>query len=464
MKINHYIGGILLVAGTTIGAGMLALPVMTSFVGFVPSICIFLLCWLVMLVTAFFFLDVNLAVEGEPNLISMANKMLGGWGKGLSWVVYLLLLYSLTAAYISASAPLFVSAIKVTTGYTLPPWLAPFSLPIIFGFFIYLGTLGVDLINRLLMVGLSVSYLILVGFLPEHVDGNLLAHIDWNPILITFPVVITSFGYHIIIPSLTTYMNHDKKHLRLTLILGSLLPLIIYLLWEVLILGIVPIQGEYSLTRAWQTGASATQPLTQILKNKWIVIGASFFSFFAIVTSFLGVTLSLSDFLMDGFKIKKTWEGRLLACLLTFIPPLIFVLTYQRGFIIALEYAGAFVAILLIFLPAMMAWKLKTPKFYGTLGGRILLCFIMLFAFFVIVVDLFQQWGTFKPLIGTRSWGLIPYETSYSTPSFKSYSSPIAPAAMGSSSALKSVALSPDFIGNTPPERVHLLRNIFHEI
>lgn len=399
MKINHYIGGILLVAGTTIGAGMLALPVLTSFVGFFPSICIFLLCWLVMLATSFFFLDVNLAVEGEPNLISMAHKTLGGWGKGLSWIVYLLLLYSLTAAYISASAPLFTSAVKAMTGYTLPDWLSPFSLPIIFGFFVYLGTLGVDMINRLLMIGLCVSYLILVGFLPEHIEGTLLTHIDWTPTLVTFPVVITSFGYHIIIPSLTTYMNHDRKHLRRTLIIGSLLPLVIYILWQVLILGIIPIFGENSLVSAWRAGSSATIPLSQLIHNKWVVVGAHFFSFFAIVTSFLGVTLSLSDFLTDGFKIKKTWEGRLLACLMTFIPPLVFVLTYQRGFFVALEYAGAFVAILLIFLPAMMAWKLNTSKFYRSGWGRLLLSFVILFAIFIVAVDILEQWGTLKPLL-----------------------------------------------------------------
>lgn len=399
MKINHYIGGILLVAGTTIGAGMLALPVLTSFVGFFPSICIFLLCWLVMLATSFFFLDVNLAVEGEPNLISMAHKTLGGWGKGLSWIVYLLLLYSLTAAYISASAPLFTSAVKAMTGYTLPDWLSPFSLPIIFGFFVYLGTLGVDMINRLLMIGLCVSYLILVGFLPEHIEGTLLTHIDWTPTLVTFPVVITSFGYHIIIPSLTTYMNHDRKHLRRTLIIGSLLPLVIYILWQVLILGIIPIFGENSLVSAWRAGSSATIPLSQLIHNKWVVVGAHFFSFFAIVTSFLGVTLSLSDFLTDGFKIKKTWEGRLLACLMTFVPPLVFVLTYQRGFFVALEYAGAFVAILLIFLPAMMAWKLNTSKFYRSGWGRLLLSFVILFAIFIVAVDILEQWGTLKPLL-----------------------------------------------------------------
>ncbi|WP_194848223.1 amino acid permease [Candidatus Neptunochlamydia vexilliferae] len=384
MRLNHFIGGILLVAGTTIGAGMLALPVMSSFVGFFPSVVIFFICWFVMLLSAFFFLDANFAVKGEVNLISIVGKTLGGWGKGLSWVVYLLLLYSLTAAYIAASAPLFTAAIQSVAGYTLPSWLGPFCLPALFGFFVYLGTLGVDVINRILMFGLVISYFLLVGFLPEHIEGHFLMEMNWKPIWMVFPVVVTSFGYHIIIPSLTTYMNHDRKHLRVTLIVGSLLPLIIYLLWQVMVLGAVPLED---LRKAWAGGEAATVPLTQIVKSKAVAIGARFFSFFAIVTSFLGVTLSLSDFLTDGLKIKKSWGGKLLACLLTFVPPLIFVLTYQRGFIVALEYAGVFVAILLIFLPAMMAWRLKSPKFYSTFWGRCVLTFAILFALFIIVCE-----------------------------------------------------------------------------
>ncbi|NGX50515.1 MAG: Tyrosine-specific transport protein [Chlamydiae bacterium] len=399
MRINHFFGGVLLVAGTTIGAGMLALPVMSGFIGFFPSLLIFLICYLVMLATAFFFLDANFAVKGEPNLISMVHKTLGGWAKVLSWVVYLLLLYSLTAAYIAASAPLFTSAIVYLTGYTLPTWVAPFALPLIFGGFVYLGTLGVDLINRFLMFGLAISSLLLLGFLPEHVEIELLTHVDWSPTLLIFPVVITAFGYHIIIPSLTTYMHHDRRKLRLTLVIGSLLPLVIYILWEVLILGIVPIEGERGLIEAWRQGASATLPLTQILTNRWIKVGVFFFSFFAIITSFLGVTLSLSDFLTDGMKIKRGWKGRLIACLLTFAPPLIFVFTYKRGFIVALEYAGAFVAILLIFLPAMMAWKLKKPRFYSTFVGRLLIITVILFAAFIVIVDILEQWGTLAPLI-----------------------------------------------------------------
>ncbi len=399
IKINHYIGGILLVSGTTIGAGMLALPVITGFMGFIPSIITFLIIWAIMLCTSFFFLDVNCSIPGEINLISMAHKTLGVKGKVIAWIFYILLLYSLISAYIAASTPIFTEAIAYITGYTLPRFVSPFALPVLFGGFVYLGTLGVDLINRLLMLGLGISFVILVIFLPSHIEPALLTHFDFKPSILAVPVIITAFGYHIIIPSLTTYMHHDKKHLKWVLFIGSLIPLIIYLLWEFLILGIVPIEGKVGLAEAWQQGYSSTQPLVRIIQNKWIRIGANFFTFFAIVTSFLGVSLSLSDFLTDGFKIKKSWEGRLTACLLTFVPPLIFVITYQRGFIVALEYAGAFVAILLILLPAWMAWHLKKPKFYRKQGGRLLLACIIVFALAIVAIDILEQWGYYKSLI-----------------------------------------------------------------
>lgn len=391
----RYVGGILLVAGTTIGAGMLALPVATAVIGFVPSLIIFALCWLVMLVSAFFFLDVNLSIEGDINLITMAKRTLGSWGKILSWIVYLLLLYSLIAAYIAASAPIFTKAISVATGCTIPSVLGPFILPLIFGWFIYLGTAGVDWINKILMVGLGVSYLLLIIFVPSHVDVTLLQHHDMSLSFLAISVVITSFGYHIIIPSLTTYMNHDRKHLVWTLIIGSFIPLGIYIVWEFLVLGVVPLEGKNGLIQAWLAGESGTEPLAKIISNRLLGIGAQFFSFFAIVTSFLGVALSLSDFLTDGIKLKKTWEGRLIACLLTFVPPLGFVFYSTRGFIVALEYAGVFVAILLIFLPAAMAWHLKAPRFYKTKKAKVLIIFVILFAFAVIAFSLIEKIGYF---------------------------------------------------------------------
>ncbi|MCP5492314.1 MAG: tyrosine transporter [Chlamydiales bacterium] len=399
LKINHTFGGILLVSGTAIGAGMLALPVTTALMGLIPSLILFVFCWLCMLATAFFFLDVNLAIKGEPNIISMARRTLGPWGQALSWVVYLLLLYSLLAAYIAGSAPIFTAAIHAATGWMPPAWMGMFMLPLLFGGILYFGTQGVDLINRILMAGLLVSFVVLIAFVPSHIELNLLAHIDFKPLVLGLPLIVTAFGYHVIIPTLSTYMNHDRKKLKKALIIGSILPLIFYTIWQVLVLGVVPLDGTHGLIGAWRAGTAATGPLAYLIKNPWISRSAQLFSIFAITTSFIGLALSLSDFLVDGFKIKKSWEGKLFAILLTFVPPLIFVFTYRRGFVVALEYAGAFVAILLWFLPAVMAWNLKKPKFYKTAKAKALMIFIMIAAIGIVVIDILEQLGTLHPLI-----------------------------------------------------------------
>ncbi len=88
------LGAILLISGTAIGAGMLAIPVATSFAGFLPSLALLALVWFFFFLTAWFILDVNLACPGDVNFIGMVSRSLGKGGKAICWVTYLLLLYS----------------------------------------------------------------------------------------------------------------------------------------------------------------------------------------------------------------------------------------------------------------------------------------------------------------------------------------------------------------------------------
>lgn len=397
MKIqSRLFGGILLVSGTAIGAGMLALPVICSFGGFFPSIFLIVLAWAFLFATSWLLLDVNLSFRGEVNLVSMVGRSLGWGGKIICWIAYLLLLYSLTAAYIAGSTPLFLNAIQSLTGWLLPTWAGPFPLLFLFGIFVYLGTQSVDRINRILMLGLVLAYLFLIASLPSHIKTSFLFHIDLKASLVAIPVIITSFGFHIIIPTLTTYLDHDVKKLRLTLLIGSLIPLLVYTIWNFLILGVVPIDGSNSLSSAWIKGETGVAPLVQILQSPSIIAVAKTFSLFAIITSFLGVSLSLSDFLTDGLRIKRFSFGRELASLLTFIPPLLFVLVYPRGFLMALEYAGFFVVILLCIFPAIMAWKL--PQ-YRTFWRRILLLVVLLLSLFVMGLDILEEAGILRTLI-----------------------------------------------------------------
>jgi tyrosine-specific transport protein len=66
-------GGILLVAGSCIGAGMLALPILTGLSGFFPSLSILLASWAFMTFTGLLLVEVNGWFSNQVNLVSMSK-------------------------------------------------------------------------------------------------------------------------------------------------------------------------------------------------------------------------------------------------------------------------------------------------------------------------------------------------------------------------------------------------------
>lgn len=395
-KTNRFIGALLLVAGTTIGAGMLALPITTGLAGFIPSLVLMVILWSFMLLTAFYLLEVNLRMKGETNFISMIHKTLGKPGEVVGWITYLLLLYSLVAAYMVGCSQILADFFHAILHFT--PWIWPLLIFLVFGSFVYFGTRVVDLLNRFLMIGLIGGYLALIGIGFFHIDLDLLMHQNWKYLTAATPVVVTSFGYHIIIPTLTSYLEHDIKLLKRAIWVGSLIPLVVYILWQALAMGIIPVEGDLSLTTAAQKGLQATFCLKEILGNPWVSFAARIFALFAIITSLLGVSLSLSDFLADGFKIKRSSLGNLAILLLTFVPPLFFALFYPQGFILALHYAGIFVIILLALIPSLMAWferygKNKRgflPSDFRVPGGKLTVLGAIFFSIFLLGLEVFR--------------------------------------------------------------------------
>ncbi len=127
------LGSILLIVGTSIGAGMLALPIATAQLGFIGSLILLFSCWFVMTAGAFLMLEVNLWMPLNSNLISMARETMGPFGQVISWIAYLLLLYSLLCAYIAGGSDLFhnllqtanvdISARVSAVVFTLVIWL-----------------------------------------------------------------------------------------------------------------------------------------------------------------------------------------------------------------------------------------------------------------------------------------------------------------------------------------------------
>ncbi len=379
---GHVLGGTLLIAGTTIGVGMLALPVATGPSGFIPSITIYLACWLFMLCTGLLMLEVCLWMPKDSNLITMAQKLLGNVGKNICWVIYLFLFITVMIAHIVGGGGI----LSEISGGRLTPGIATIIYVLLFSPVVYLGTHSVDRLNLALMAGVILSYFLFIYSSYNHVTFSLLTYSNWPKAWLAIPILFTAFTYQVIIPTLVTYMEANVKKVRMAIIFGTTIPLLVYLIWEALILGIVPVDGPNGLIETGKKGQNAIMPLKHMLNNTDLFAVGKSFAFFTMTTSYIALALAYLDFLADGLKIKKKGLRKIALCFAIFLPPTLISLTYPDIFMLALEYAGGFAcSILFGIFPPIMAWVGRYHKKYAfkqnrqLFGGKPMLALLIFF-------------------------------------------------------------------------------------
>lgn len=383
----------LLVTGTAIGAGMLALPVATAQGGFWPACLIYFLCWVFSACTGLLLLEACMWLPKDTNLVSLSSHLLGGKGKLASWLLYLFLFYSLTIAYIAGGGAL----VNEVARNTFHPTFAIFLFVLIFSPVIYIGTKAVDRLNVILMVGLIASFFGFVASGVGAIQPEFLTYQNWPLSFLALPIVFTSFSYQGIVPSLRNYFHNDSKSVRKAILIGSFIPLIVYIIWEGLILGIVPLEGANGLLEAKSLGSTGVVPLKHFVGHSYIYYLGQAFAFFALTTSFLGVTLGLFDFLADGLKISKEGVHRISLFSLVFLPPMLVAMLYPNIFLIALNYAGGIgCALLLGLMPILMVWsgryQKKLPGGHLQLkGGKVVLILLLLFVVFELCIEFIHE-------------------------------------------------------------------------
>ena len=265
----------------------------------------------------------------------------------------------------------------------------------IFSPIVYLGTLWVDRLNLLLMAGIIITYLLFIFISFPHVQLDFLKRAHWSKAGWALPVVFSAFGYQSLIPTLMSYMNRNVKKVRLAIICGTSIPLLIYVIWEWLILGIVPLEGPNGLQETLIKGQNAVYPLKEFVGPSLLSIGQAF-ALFAMTTSYIGISIAFVDFLADGLKInKKKGLNKLGLCMLVFLLPTLISIFDPSIFITALHYAGGLgVALLLGGMPILMVWagryrQKRSLEDQQLPGGRILLSVLMVFIVLEVGITLF---------------------------------------------------------------------------
>ena len=359
-------GGILLVTGTCIGAGMIGVPVKTAVAGLYPTILALILFFLITTWSALLLMEVSLAFKGEINLISMIKEVLGNLHKNIAWVVYLLFMYSIFAGYTSGGASMVQQIIPMHMYLAIPVFLLPFALVI------YLGAKYVDFVNRFLTIGLIGAFILLafttiVTAQTDTQPTQLLLIGDFKAVLFALPILSTTFSYQMIIPSLKSYLQEKISPLKQSIWIGGIISLIVYVVWQLSVSLLIPAEGHGGLINMSHIKQNPTESIINYLaihsqcKGTLVFIGV--FIFCALTSSLLGTGWALSDFLADGLNIPKNRRGRLLLGLLSFIPPIIYTLCFPNGFLKAIGFAGALSAILVIIYPVLMVWKLRSKQY-----------------------------------------------------------------------------------------------------
>ncbi|KFK26400.1 hypothetical protein AALP_AA8G243700 [Arabis alpina] len=387
---------IFLVAGTTVGAGILAIPAVTQESGFLASAVACILCWAFMVVTGLLVAEVNVNTmcelgSGGVSLVSMAKRTLGSVGVQVTSWAYIFYHYALLVAYTARSSGILTNFLGI------PIWESATLFSLVLGGICFFGSQRfIGAANGVLVFGLIASFAALVAVVSGDLHWEALLKANFDAVPMSIPIVALSFVYQNVVPVLCTNLEGDLPKVRTAIVLGMSIPLGLFLVWNAVILGSFPDAGVVA--------EKMIDPLQQ-LRSSSVFAGpfVEAFSLLAIATSYIGFVLGLSDFLSDLLKLP-TGENKPLSYLLTLVPPLLLSLLDPEIFFRALDFAGTYgVMVLFGILPAAMSWSDRYSASSSTAtslpqlvpGGKLTLSLVMGAAGYVILSEIVEKFSQY---------------------------------------------------------------------
>lgn len=414
-KTPSLLGGAMIIAGTAIGAGMLANPTSTAGVWFIGSILALIYTWFCMTTSGLMILEANLHYPTGSSFDTIVKDLLGnGWNiiNGLS-VAFVL--YILTYAYITSGGGITQSLLNQAlsspeSAVEIGRTSGSLIFCLVLAAFVWFSTKAVDRFTTVLIVGMVIAFFLsttgLLSSVKTEVLFNTLAQGEQHylPYLwAALPVCLVSFGFHGNVPSLVKYYNRDGKRVMYAIFIGTGLALVIYILWQLAIQGNLP-RAEFAPVIEKGGDVSALlEALHRYIETDYIAVILNFFAYMAIASSFLGVTLGLFDYIADLLNFDDSLGGRTKTTLITFLPPLLLSLEFPYGFVIAIGYAGLAATIWAAIVPALLA-RAARKKFpnatYKVYGGNFMIGFIILFGVLNIIAQVGANLGWFAAFAG----------------------------------------------------------------
>lgn len=356
-SLRSQIGGIFMVAGCSMGAGCLALPMLAAGPNFIFSSIFIILSGLLSYYIAYISLEIFMYYKNGANGSTIAVLNFGNVGKVIFALLNGILMYTILSVYMSGGADVLGKTILPAVHLDLSPL---FCLLIFLVVTVPIFFKGVDLVVKSNTIVFSIKFLcfiiaLVVGikFISPTIFVVIKQELRYLPVAL--PVFLTSLWFHFLIPVLARMYNYNRKTCRSVFAYGIIIPVVLYILWTAIILSLVPRNGEinsfYSILSNKQSVgvmikyAIENNPHIPAIMRYAIDI----FSNIVMITSFLTVGISTYDYVRDMFKIKQNRLGVLLNVALTMLPSILCAIYFPDGFVFIFQQAAIILMLINIF-------------------------------------------------------------------------------------------------------------------
>jgi len=315
---------IAILSGTIIGVGLFALPYVTLKVGFWVILGYFLALGALVILIHLFFGELALKTPDFKRLPGFAKIYLGNWGQIAAYTSTILGIFGALLAYLIVGG-------EFLTELFLPIFGGSSLVYTLFYFVIAAGLIffGIKAIAKVEFWGLVLFFIILFAIFFQGklfiTIENLFPSPDISYIFLPYGIILFSLWGAALIPEVEEMLGKEKNLLLKIIPIAILIPMVVYLFFIYLILGIT----------GTQTTESALTGLRNVLGDG-IVSLALIFGLLTTFTSFITLGLTLKKVFWYDLKIGKN-----IAFAITCFIPLVLFLIGIKQFIPIISFVGA---------------------------------------------------------------------------------------------------------------------------
>ncbi len=361
--------------GTIVGAGMLGIPYVVSQAGLLYGLGLILILGVAFLLLYLMLGEVVLRTREQHQLAGYADKYLGPSGKRIMTLITLVSIYGALTAYL------------IGEGISLHA-IFKFGSPLLYTLIFFV--IGLAIVWRgikstgkaeLYLILLLLSVVVIIGFysLDKIEERNLTV---FNPqyFFLPYGIILFSLLGFAAVPEMQEMLGANKKLLKKSIIVGAIIPILLYLLLAFIVVGMIGGEKFAQLDANQRIATIAlgmfAHPLLGIFANVLAVL--------AMFTCFLSLSTALIELYQYDYHINHT-----IAVIITFVLPLVIVLQNVTSFIAILGLTGGIAGGLEGILIILMYVKAKrkgdrVPEYKLNIPFTILAFLISLFALAIV--------------------------------------------------------------------------------